>query len=172
MVGMICLAIFMFGFAIGYAVGLISTIHPFTFGILPIIQPAAAQTNTISTPALRFIPQDAFVQTVPPIVATQQTNSNASLTNMLIPVVISVVGIIAAKFHSDKKVANIADVTRDNQSEIMKGKVVDKELASVSYKMNPVEAEKITDAPAVKIATLSNDVTDFATKAAKAKLPT
>lgn len=152
-------ATFFFGLALG-----------FTFGIILTIQPAAAQTNTTSSPELRFLPQEAYIQTVPPV-PVQNTVGNGSLTDMLIPIVASIAGIVVAKIHGDKKIANVADVTRSNVSEIMKGKVVDKELARVSFKMNPVEAEKITDAPDVKLQTLSADVTDYADKTAKTKLP-
>lgn len=59
----------------------------------------------------------------------------------------------------------------DNQlmmSEILKGKQIDAELARITYNMNKAEADKINDAPTIKLENLQNDVNQFTEKAAKA----
>jgi|ERR1043165_5079769 hypothetical protein len=135
---------------------------------------AQQSTTTIQgpSPALRFIPQDAYIVPIPPPQAqTVQQNNGGSLQDVLIPIITSAAGIMLAKLHSDKKVTKVADVVRDNTGELVKTKEATKELARVTYNMNPVEAEKITDAPAVKIETLTNEAKDFAAKAATNKLP-
>ena len=58
-------------------------------------------------PSLQFIPQQAWVQTVPPAgvqgsSSTSSTNEN-DLSEMIIPILVSAGGIVAAKFTSDKK---------------------------------------------------------------------
>src|ERR1041385_659110 len=64
-------------------------------------------TTTIQgpSPALRFIPQDAYIVPIPPPQAQQATQqNNGSLQDMLIPIITSAAGIMLAKLHSDKKV--------------------------------------------------------------------
>ena len=116
-------------------------------------------------PSLQFIPQQAYIQTVPPSgvgITPSPTNSpstNNDLQDMIIPILVSAGGILAAKFTTDKK-AN--ENHKANASQILKTKENVKELARVTYDMNPEAAAKIDDAPTVKIQTLTNDVSDYA----------
>ena len=154
----ILIIIFMFGFVIGFGIGIMQVAH--------------AQTPTAPTPNLKFLPQEAYVQTQPPAgIQPPTAASDGTLTSTLIPIVVSIVGIVLAKLNGDKKVSKVSEVVKEVVAETVKGKEVDKELARVAYNMNPEAANKITDAPVVKIETLATDVTDFATKAAKTKLP-
>ena len=83
---------------------------------------------------------------------------------MIIPILVSAGGIVAAKFTTDKKAA---DNHKANAAEILKNKENTKELARVTYDMNPEAAAKIDDAPTIKIQTLTNEVSDYAQKVAE-----
>ena len=112
------------------------------------------------TPSIQFIPQQAWVQTIPPA-GVQNTNSNSqSLTEVLIPLITGGGAFLAAKLNADKN-------HKANAAEILKTKENTKELARVTYDMNPDAAEKIDDAPSIKINTLTEDVNAFAEKVAK-----
>lgn len=161
-------------FALGFILGFVS-------GMFIVTAKAEAQTPTITAPnpqsGLQFLPQRAYVTTLTPDnlpvqfqpIPTQQGDS--SLNSIIPALVASAAAYLAAKTQGDRKVTKIADVTMDNQAEIVKSKQVDKELARVTYKMNEPEAAKITDAPIVKTEALAKDADDFAAKAAKTKLP-
>ena len=56
---------------------------------------------------------------------------------------------------------------KSNAAEILKSKENVKELARVTYNMNPEAAEKIDDAPSIKINTLTEDVNTYAQKVAE-----
>lgn len=133
------------------------------------IQTAAGQTPTTITPenlsptsGLKFLDQKAYIYTVPPveIQAQQQQQGNNSLQELILPLLASGGAYIAAKFNADKK-------HKENAAEILKGKEVNKELAKVTYDMNPEAAAKIDDAPLVKNETLAQDVTEYGQKVAK-----
>lgn len=155
----IMISIFIFGMAIGLTVG--------------IILPAFAQTPLAPTSGLKFLDQKAYIYTIPPLeVQQQQQTSNNSLTDMIIPLLASAAGIVGAKIHSDRKTGQVADAVQQTiLPEMVKTKEATKELARVTYDMNPTEAAKITDAPAIKLETLTQDSTQFAQKAAKTSLP-
>jgi hypothetical protein len=146
--------------------------------VLGFIQFAQAQTPTTINPpnptsGLKFLDQKAYVYTIPPLeVQQQQQSSNNSLTDMLVPLLASAGGIIAGKIHSDRKTAKVSDAVQDVVlPEVVKNKENTKELARVTYNMNPEQAAKIEDAPSVKIETLTDDANKFAEKAAKTSLP-
>ena len=56
---------------------------------------------------------------------------------------------------------------KENASEILRGKEVNKELARVTYNMNPEQAAKIDDAPLVKQEVLAEDAATYGQKVAK-----
>jgi hypothetical protein len=151
------LTIFIFGVGVGFSVGIIITTLPF----------AAAQTPTVITPpnnptgGLKFLDQKAYIYTIPPLeVQQQQQQGSNSIEQIILPLLASGGAYIAAKFNTDKK-------HKENAAEILKGKEVSKELAKVTYDMNPEAASKIEDAPLVKKETLAQDVTDYGQKVAK-----
>ena len=159
-------------FALGFILGFVS-------GMFIVTAKAEAQTPTVTAPnpqsGIQFIPQRAYVTTLTPDnlpVQLQPIQQGDGTLNSIIPALVaSAAAYLAAKTQGDRKVTKVADVTMDNQAEIVKSKQVDKELARVTYKMNEPEAAKITDAPIVKTEALAKDADDFAAKAAKTKLP-
>jgi hypothetical protein len=169
MINFVLIGLFIITFVGGFALG-------FTLGIISTMQIAHAQTPTVINPdnpvsGLKFLDQKAYVYTIPPLEAQQQ-QSNNSLTDMLIPLIASAGGIIGAKIHSDRKTSKVATVVQETVlPEVVKTKEATKELARVTYDMNPEAAAKITDAPAVKLETLNEDTAQFAEKAAKTSLP-
>jgi len=153
---MVMLAMLVLGIAIGLTLA-IST------------QVVHAQTPTVISPppnptsGLKFLDQKAYIYTVPPLEVQQQqqaTGAGNSLQELILPLLASGGAFIAAKLNADKK-------HQENAAEILKGKEVNKELARVTYDMNPTEAAKITDAPLVKQETLAEDVTEYGQKVAK-----
>ena len=161
-----------------YVLGTITVIFVVGWTLFPI---AMGQTPTVTVPnpqsGLNFLPQKAYVTTLTPegipiqLQPVQQQQSTDAL-GQIGPYITALVSALGVKILGDKKVAKVSDVVLDNQAEIVKGKQVDKELARVTYNMNPVEAAKITDAPLVKNETLAADAADSAQKAAKTSLPT
>ena len=156
---------FVLGVGVGVSIALIQ------------MQTVHAQTNAtvqvpITVPNLKFTPALPAIEAEP-----RQQNTGVSvdgeLTAIITSIVVTAIGVISSKMHSDKKSGNIADVVKVIIGEVLKGKEVDKELARVTYKMNETEANKITDAPAVKVETLNEDAKDFTQKIAKesSKLP-
>lgn len=145
-------------FTCGVCVGLTMAI------MLPV---AFAQTPTVINPpaptsGLKFLDQKAYIYTIPPLEAQQQqqTTTPNSLQELILPLLASGGAYIAAKMNADKK-------HKENASEILKGKEVSKEIAKVTYDMNPEAASKIADAPLVKNEALAQDVTDYGQKVAK-----
>lgn len=144
------------------------------------IQPAAGQTPTPNpnttpiivapnpTSGLTFLPQQAYVETLrPPQVQPVSASTGNSLTDTLLPIIVALGATAAGKIHSDKKTAKVEELSKENMGEISHTKEVQKELARVTYDMNPDQAAKITDAPLVKLDTLTTDAAEFAKKAAK-----
>ena len=129
-----------------------------------------AQTPTVINPpssptsGLKFLDQKAYIYTVPPLEVQQQQQQQqggtGSLQELILPLLASGGAFIAAKFNADKK-------HKENMSEILKGKETTKELAKVTYDMNPEAAQKITDAPLVKTEVLAKDAHEYAQTAAK-----
>jgi hypothetical protein len=170
-------ALFIVMFLFGLAVG-------FTLGIIVMAVPASAQESTSPTPititpdpsALNFLEQDAYIQTVPPaqvqVQQQQQASSGNGALDSIIPAIVASAGsFIMGKISSDKKTKKVADVVQHTVlPEQVKSKETQKELARVTYDMNPEAAAKIDDAPAVKIQTLTEDSEEFAQKAASTAL--
>jgi hypothetical protein len=163
MIDYLMISLFLITFVGGVTLG-------FTFAIIMTIQTAYGQTPTTINPenlsptsGLKFLDQKAYIYTIPPVeIQTQQqnqTNGN-SLQELILPLLASGGAYIAAKFNADKK-------HKENASEILKGKEVSKELAKVTYDMNPEAAAKIDDAPLVKQEVLAKDVTDYGQTVAK-----
>ena len=127
-----------------------------------------AQTPTVINPpssptsGLKFLDQKAYIYTVPPLEVQQQQQQGGTggLQELILPLLASGGAFIAAKFNADKK-------HKENMSEILKGKETTKELAKVTYDMNPEAAQKITDAPLVKTEVLAKDAHEYAQTAAK-----
>ena len=149
--------------------------------LLYCIQVTDAQTPTTipaqsidPTSGLKFIDQKAYVYTIPPLEVQQQqqaTSSN-SLDSILPALLGSVGAFISGKVLSDRKTGKVADTVQEVVlPEQVKQNEKTKELARVTYDMNPEKAAEIKDAPAVKIATLTEDASKFAETAAKTKLP-
>jgi hypothetical protein len=148
---MLMIAFFVLGLACGF--------------ILGVIQIAHAQTPTVINPenptsGLKFLDQKAYIYTIPPVEVQQQQGGGNSLQEIILPLLASGGAYIAAKFNADKK-------HKENAGEILKGKEVSKELAKVTFDMNPEAAAKIEDAPLVKKETLAQDVTEYGQKVAK-----
>jgi hypothetical protein len=150
----------------------------FTLGIITTMQVAHAQTPTVINPenptsGLKFLDQKAYIFTVPPVeVQQQQTTSNNDLSSILPALLGSAGAFISGKVLSDKKTKKVSDVVQDVVlPETVKIKENTKELARVTYNMNPEAAAKIEDAPSVKVTTLADDASKFAEKAAKTSLP-
>jgi hypothetical protein len=157
------------------------------FFIFAVINTAYGQQNasiitsppsSTPTPTLNFIPQQAWVQTVPPQGVAQSTG-DGTIQGTILPIIASAGAYILARLQGNKqvskvedKVVTVADVAKSNQAEILKGKVIHSELARVQFKFNPEEAAKLDDAPAIKMQTLSDDAKQFAQKAATTSLPT
>jgi hypothetical protein len=152
------LALFVFGVGVGFSIGIIVATIPF----------AVAQTPTVINPenptsGLKFLDQKAYIYTIPPVeiqAQQQQQSNNGTLQEVILPLLASGGAYIAAKFNADKK-------HKENAGEILKGKEVSKELAKVTYDMNPEAASKIEDAPLVKKEVLAEDVTEYGQKVAK-----
>jgi len=152
---MIMLAMFVLGVAIGLTLAITT-------------QVVHAQTPTVITPppnptsGLKFLDQKAYIYTVPPLEVQQQqqTGTGNSLQELILPLLASGGAYLAAKFNADKK-------HKENAAEILKGKEVNKELARVTYDMNPEQAARIDDAPLVKQEALAEDVTEYGQKVAK-----
>jgi hypothetical protein len=171
MIDYLTISLFLVTFVGGLAIGL-------TTGILMTIQTAAGQTPTIINPpnpinGLKFLEQKAYIYTIPPLeVQQQQTTSNNDLSSILPALLGSAGAFISGKVLSDKKTKKVSDVVQDVVlPETVKIKENTKELARVTYNMNPEAAAKIEDAPSVKVATLADDASKFAEKAAKTSLP-
>jgi hypothetical protein len=171
LINYLLIGLFIITFVGGMALGL-------TLGIITTVQTAAGQTpNTTPiivapnpTSGLTFLPQQAYVETLRPPQVQQpivQTSTGNGLTDMLIPILTSLGVTVAAKVHSDKKTAKVEELSKDNMGEISHTKEVQKELARVTYDMNPEAAAKIENAPLVKLETLTDDADAFAKKAAK-----
>lgn len=173
--GILVLLIFTFGMCVGIAIGVV--------GLQP--QKAYAQDNatpitiTPDPSALNFLEQDAYIQTVPPAqVQVQQQQqqaaspSSSDTLDSIIPAIVASAGsFIMGKITSDKKTKKVSDVVQYTVlPEQVKVKETQKELARVTYDMNPEAAAKIDNAPAVKIQTLTEDSQEFAKKAAATTL--
>lgn len=132
--------------------------------LMLILVPVHGQTNTtpvLPTSGVQFIPQQGYIVTIPPPnVQPPQSATDNGTTPVILSLVTSAGAYIAAKMNADKK-------HKENASEILKGKEVNKELARVTYDMNPQEAAKIENSPTVKIETLTNDASQYADKVAK-----
>lgn len=124
---------------------------------------AFAQTPTIA-PNLRFQEQGAYIQVQAP---PGTTPSTGNLQDILIPVVVSAGGILLAKFHSDKKTADVKTEVKETKAEVLVGKEVDKEIAKVAYAANPEAAAKVEGIPIIKNETLAADATQYAQKVVK-----
>ena len=162
MIDYLMISLFLITFVGGVTLG-------FTFAIIMSIQTAYGQTPTTITPenlnptsGLKFLDQKAYIYTVPPveIQAQQQQGNSSSLQELILPLLASGGAYIAAKFNADKK-------HKENASEILKGKEVSKEIARVTYDINPEAAAKIEDAPLIKNETLAADVTQYGATVAK-----
>lgn len=70
--------------------------------------------------------------------------------------------------YTKRRTSQLHDDNQLMMSEILKGKQIDAELARITYNMNKAEADKINDAPTIKLENLQNDVNQFTEKAAKA----
>ncbi len=129
-------------------------------------QYAAGQTPTINIPSsgIQFAPQQGYIVTIPPAgvkqTEEQQEGSGHDLQEIIVSLAASGAAFVSAKIIGDKK-------HKENAAEILKGKENTKELARVTYDMNPESAAKINDAPAVQIKTLTNDANAYAEKVAK-----
>jgi hypothetical protein len=134
--------------------------------LIPFVLDVGAQTPTVISPpenptsGLKFLDQKAYIYTIPPVEIQQQQGASNSLQEVILPLLASGGAYIAAKFNADKK-------HKENAGEILKGKEVSKELAKVTYDMNPEAAAKIEDAPLVKKEVLAEDVTEYGQKVAK-----
>ena len=128
----------------------------------------AAQTpTTISPPVtaptsgLKFLDQKAYIYTVPPLEVQQQTGNNGTAT--IESLVTAGVGSAIAYFTASRR----ADIKhKENSAEILRGKEVNKELARVTYNMNPEQAARIDDAPLVKQEVLAEDAATYGQKVA------
>ena len=135
------------------------------FVLMLVLVPVHGQTNTTPitnspTAGVQFIPQQGYIVTIPPANIQSQSTTENGVTPVILSLVSSAGAYIAAKLQGDKK-------HKENAAEILKGKEVNKELARVTFDMNPEQAAKITDAPSIKIQTLANDVAQYADKVAK-----
>ncbi len=159
MIDYLMISLFLVTFVGGLALGL-------TTGIIMTIQTAAGQTpTTINPPAnptgnIKFLDQQGYIITIPPQGVQVQQQGGNSLQELILPILASGGAYIAAKLNADKK-------HKENAAEILKNKEVAKELANVTYDMNPEAAEKIADAPLVKKEVLAQDVTEYGQKVAK-----
>lgn len=153
----------MFGVSIGLTIAI-----PFAFAQTP---------TTINPPnpinGLKFLDQKAYIYTIPPLEIQQQPATSSNGLDSIIPALVAAGGsFISGKVLSDRKTKKVADVVQDVVlPETVKIKENTKELARVTYDMNPEKAAEIKDAPSIKIATLTDDNTKFAEKAAKTSLP-
>jgi hypothetical protein len=156
------ISLFLITFVGGLAIGLAT-------GIIMTIQTAAGQTPTVISPpdnpvsGLKFLDQKAYIYTIPPVeiqAQQQQQGGDNSLQQLILPLLASGGAYVAAKLNADKK-------HKENAAEILKGKEVNKELAKVTYDMNPEVAAKIVDAPLVQKEVLAQDVTEYGQKVAK-----
>lgn len=59
------------------------------------------------------------------------------------------------------------EIQREQMAYQLKTMEAQKELARVTYQMNQAQADKITDAPSIKLQTLENEVNEFRDKVAK-----
>ena len=137
-----------------------------------LISKVEAQTPTVTVQnpqsGINFLPQKAYVTTLTPDglplqlqpVQTNDNNSAGTLESVVTAGVTSAIAYFAAKSQADKK-------HKENAAEILKGKEVTRDLAKVTYDMNPTEAAKITDAPLVKNETLASDATNYGQTVAK-----
>ena len=134
-------------------------------GFIPL---AAAQTPAIINPpsipatGIKFLDQQGYIVTIPPqgVQVQKEGGGPADFQEIILSLAASGAAFVSAKILGDKN-------HKANAAEILKGKENTKELARVTYNMNPEAAAKIDDAPTVKIQTLQNDVTDYAQKTAK-----
>ena len=126
---------------------------------------ASAQTpTTISPPAaptsgLKFLDQKAYIYTVPPLEVQQQQQGNGTIESVITAGVGSAIAYFTASRRADIK-------HKENSAEILRGKEVNKELARVTYGMNPEQAAKIDDAPLVKQEVLAEDAATYGQKVA------
>ena len=157
---------FVFGMGVGVTIALIQTAHAQT--------PTTINPESVNpTSGLKFLEQKAYVYTIPPLeVQVQQQQQQPTDLNSIIPALVASAGsFIAGKIASDKKTAKVADTVQEIViPEQVKQNEKTKELARVTYDMNPEKAAEIKDAPAVKIATLTEDASKFAETAAKTSL--
>jgi Na+/H+ antiporter NhaC len=162
MIDYLTISLFVVIFAGGLIVGV-------TTCVFMTIQTAAGQTPTTITASnpesgLKFLEQKAYIYTIPPLEVQQQQQqqqpSNGTVESMITAGIGSAIAYFGAKFNADKK-------HKENAAEILKGKEVNKELARVTYDINPEAAAKIEDAPLIKNETLAADVTQYGATVAK-----
>jgi len=127
--------------------------------------------NGTASPNLRFAAQPAYISignpADPSSPVTQSENNSQGTNDVIISVVITIIGVIAAKFHSDGKTSKLQNVVKGNMGEMLKDKNIRDELAKLLYQFNPEKANALNDAPDVKLENLKNNTKEFADKAAK-----
>ena len=146
---------FVFGMGVGVTIALMN------------VQQAHAQLYNTTIPVPISVPPLQYTPNIQPTTAST-TATNTDLTAIISSIVVTAIGVLAAKVSSDKKTNSLQDIVKEVVAETLKGKEVDKELARVTYQMNPEAANKINDAPSVKLQALSEDVANFTETAAKA----
>jgi len=131
------------------------------------------QTNTTPvTPNVEFIPQKAFIITVPPpgqeAAAPQNTNTeNGGITGAIVGIIGIATGLYA-KFDAGRKHEQNKERIRDTNAGVLETKIGQKDLAGYTFSIDPAKANALNGSlPSIKLETLEKGVQDFANKAAK-----
>lgn len=151
--GLFFVMTFVLGMGTGVSMALIQTVH-------------AQSTNTtvsvpvpITVPVLQYSPPTSSQQQAPP------AQENQGITEVIVSIVVTAVGVITAKMHSDRK-SSTQD--KDIMATILHDKQIQAELARVMYSLNSDKAKEINDAPAVKLENLEKETKEYSERAAKA----
>lgn len=144
---------FVFGMGIGVTIALMN------------VQSVHAQTNTtVSVPVPITVPTLQYQPAIPQA-QSQPAQNNQGITEIVVSIVVTAIGVITAKVHSDKKSSS---QDKDIMATILHDKQIQAEIARVMYSLNPDKAKEINDAPTVRMENLEKETKEYSEKAAKA----
>lgn len=150
----------------------------------PAVTPTLVPTPTPTSPApnLQYLPQKSYIQTfvpeqgVPlaqpatsyPQFTTPQQSTTVPTDLMSIISVLTGAGAIAYSKIIGNKTNKVEGITKENLSAVLQDKEAIAELAKFAYASNPEAANKLDNAPCIKLDNLEKQKADFADKASKA----
>ena len=151
--------------------------------------PVPTPTPTAPNPNFQYLPQKAYVQpfapesgipansipltavpTVVPAPVQQQATTGGFDSSSIMAIISAILGggaLLKSKMVGDKT-NQVEGITKQSLSSILQDKEAIAELAKFAFSSNPEAANKLDNAPCIKLDTLEKQKVDFADKAAKA----